>query len=243
MIIPFIEKYNVEQLRRPTLNLSKWFSPIDGTIRRLSVRSPNQPSIGTHIVNVALDGVYLFLIGSAFNVFGTAAVEKTGLSIAVTKGQSLVWDYVSAGSGFLNVPLFFEVDIEPADLPGRSVTVTYTTASLADAATENGSIALGKIGLIKKVTADRAARIRLYTSSAYRTADAARPIGTDPDGEHGVQMDLYLTPSNLVWDMAQAIPFFDGQSTPTGIVYAAIENKSGSTSTVAVNFDVSQIDD
>lgn len=243
MIIPFIEKYNVAILSRPTLNLSKFYSPIDGTITRLSVKAPNQSPIGTHTINVSLNGVYQYLTAAAFLVTGPDAVEKTGLSIAIAKGDPLIWDYIVAGSGNLAVPLFFEVDIEPADLPGRTETVVFTTASLANAATENASIPLGKVGLIKKVSADRSARIRLYPATADRTADAARAIGTDPEDEHGVEMDLYLTPSNLSWHMAQALPFYDGQSTPTGIVYAAIQNKSGSTHSVAVTFEISVIED
>lgn len=243
MIEPFIEKYQVEVLRRPTLNLSKWFSPIDGTIRRLSVRSPNQSAIGVHVFNVSLDGVYLYETESAFSMNGPDIVEKADLNIAIAKEAVLTWDLIRLGSGIVSVPLFFEVDIESADLPGRRETISYETASLANAATENSDLALGSFGMIRKVTADRSCRIRLYTTSAARTADASREIGTDPEGEHGVQMDLYLTAGNLVWEMAQAIPFFDGQSTPTGIVKAAIENLSGSTSTVAVDFDVNVTED
>lgn len=243
MITPFLEKYNVEVKVRPQLNLSKWYSPIDGTIRRLSVKLPNQSPLGSHRINVSLSGVYLYDTADSFLISGPDEVEKTGLTIAVAKGEPITWDLIQVGSGVVSVPMFFQVDIESDDVPGRRETVTFTTGSLANAATENASVPLGSSGLIRKVTADRATRIRLYSSTAARTADAARPIGTDPEGEHGVQMDLYLTGANLVWEMAQAIPYFDGQSTPSGIVYAAIENKSGSTHTVAINFDVSVIED
>jgi hypothetical protein len=242
MIEPFIEKYTATILDRPTLNLSKWYSPITGTIRRLSARAPNL-SIGTHIFNVSKNGVYLYAIGSAFSLTGSGAAEKADLAISVAKGDALVWDYVSAGAGTVAPPLFFEIDIEPNDVPGRRETIAFETGSLADDATENADVALGSVGLIRKITADRSTRIRLYTTATHRTADAARPIGTDPEDEHGVQMDLYLTPGNLVWDFAQAIPFFDGQSTPTGIVKAAVQNLSGSTSAVAIDFDVTILED
>ncbi len=243
MIVPFIEKYIVEIKSRPTLNLSKFYSPIDGTIRRLSVRLPNASFLGTNKFNVAKNGVYLYATEDAFSQNGSAAVEKADLNISVAKGDSIVWDLIQAGQTGANIPMFFECDIESDDVPGRRETVSHTTASLADAATENSDLALGSAGMIRKITADRSCRIRLYTTSAYRTADAARAIGTDPEGEHGLQMDLYLTPSNLVWDFAQAIPFFDGQSTPTGIVKAAVTNLSGSTDTVAIDFDVSVFED
>lgn len=243
MIEPFIEKYQVEIKTRPALNLSKWFSPIDGTIRRLSVRLPNQSPLGSHTFNVSLDGVYLYSTETAFIVTSNAIVEKADLNIPIDKEQALTWDLIRVGAGSVTVPMFFEVDIEPADLPGRRETISFETGSLANAATENALIPLGSFGHIRKVTADRSCRIRLYSSAAARTADASRPIGTDPDGEHGLQMDLYLTPSNLVWEMAQAVAYYDGQSTPDGNVFAAIENKSGSTSTVAIDFEVNTVED
>lgn len=244
MIIPFIEKYvATEPLRRPTLNLSKWYSPIDGIIRRLSVRAPNQGVIGTNIFNVQQSGVYLYASGSAFSMNGPSAVEKSALAIAIDKGEPLVWDLIQAGQAGVNTPIFFEIDIEPADLPGRRETVSYTTGSLANLATENADLPLGKSGHILKITADRAARIRLYNSAAYRTADASRVPGVDPTDEEGIQMDLVLEATNLVWDFGIAIPFHDAQATPTGIVKAAIENQSGSTHTVALTIETIQLED
>jgi hypothetical protein len=50
---------------------------------------------------------------------------------------------------------------------------------------------------IYRVTASRACRIRLYAASAYRTADLARPIGTDPTGDHGCLLEVVL-PAGLL---------------------------------------------
>lgn len=242
MIIPFIEKYLVDSLLRPTLNLSKFYSPIDGWIRRARVIAPNT-SFGTHVFNLQKNGVYLYPTISAWAITANAAAEKTELSIAIAKGDVLTWDLISVGAGFVGVPVYFEIDIEPADLPGRRETISFTSASLANLATDNVDLELGKSGFIWKATADRSARLRLYDSAAYRTADAARPIGTDPEGEHGLQMDIYFPPANLTWDLATMIPFKDAQATPTGIVKAAIENRSGSTSTVDLDFEVIQFED
>lgn len=42
------------------------------------------------------------------------------------------------------------------------------------------------------VNVDQAMRVRVYGSDAARDADAARPIGEDPTGEHGLILELVL---------------------------------------------------
>jgi hypothetical protein len=80
------------------------------------------------------------------------------------------------------------------------------------------------------IETDRACRVRLYTTSAKRTADAARSVGTDPTGDHGLMFEFVATGA-VDYDLS---PLVDGYC-PTGTdVYYAIENRSGSTSTVEV---------
>ena len=50
-----------------------------------------------------------------------------------------------------------------------------TTASLADDATEVGSIAVSAIYTLLVITTSAALRVRLYTTAAARDADLARP--------------------------------------------------------------------
>lgn len=113
--------------------------------------------------------------------------------------------------------------------------VVITTAALADGATENGTSALGKAFIPLQITVDRACRVRLYQTSAARTADASRAPGTLPTGEHGVILDVRLdTGTGLVWDVFQPPTGANMDSPVTSTIYYAIKNESGSTSTVQV---------
>lgn len=83
-----------------------------------------------------------------------------------------------------------------------------------------------------KVETDIAARVRAYTDTASRTADAARAVGTDPTDEHGVILDFVTVAGNLAWWLN---PVVDGYTTAgTDTVPLIITNLSGSTDTVTV---------
>lgn len=112
---------------------------------------------------------------------------------------------------------------------------TITTGSLADDATENGTVVLRPMYRLFRVDVDRACRVRLYTSSAKRTADAARAVGTDVDiaTDHGLMFE-YVATAAIDVDLS---PLVDGFCPTGSTVYYAIENRSGSTHTVVVAFD------
>ena len=123
----------------------------------------------------------------------------------------------------------------PAGADGGFVartTATLTTASLADDATEDNTITLKQGYRILKIETDVAARVRVYSSTASRTADASRPIGTDPTGAHGVILDFVTTPSVLEWWLNPAVDGY--MTTSTDTVPVAVTNLSGSTDTVTV---------
>jgi hypothetical protein len=114
--------------------------------------------------------------------------------------------------------------------------VSLTTGSLADNATETGTVGLGKSFLLLKVSADRACRVRLYETAGYRTADAARPVGSDPVGEHGLIADLVFTASNLSLDLAPTVTGVNLEEPPSASIAYAVQNRSGATSTVQLTF-------
>lgn len=112
-----------------------------------------------------------------------------------------------------------------------------TTASLANNATEDDVVALGKSFELFKVEADRHCRVRLYQTAAARTADAARPIGTDPDTAAGVIADFAIDGTSGLTIVCQ--PRVSGENHDAPIVsniYYAITNMSGGASTVEVTF-------
>lgn len=110
--------------------------------------------------------------------------------------------------------------------------VAVTTASLADNAVEAGTIALGKSSLVMTFTGSVKCRLRLYSTSAYRTADAARPPGTDPTGEHGIMLDIVLPTGNLTWDLSPLSLVTNADGSPVSNIYYAIQNLSGSAAAI-----------
>lgn len=125
--------------------------------------------------------------------------------------------------------------ISDAFVPARA-NVVVTTASLANLAEETGTVALGKSFLLLKVAADVECRIRLYKTSAERTADSARAIGVDPTAGLGIICDLVPVAGTLTLDLAPLIHGNNGDVTPITSIYYAIQNRSGGTSTVQVTF-------
>lgn len=113
-------------------------------------------------------------------------------------------------------------------------TASKTTASLVNAARESGTVTLTGAAAYRvfRVAADRACRVRLYTTTAARDADVARAVGTDPTGDHGVVLDIVFPALVLSYDTS---PVVDGWLPGTaGTVPITIDNLSGATSTVAV---------
>lgn len=118
-------------------------------------------------------------------------------------------------------------------LPARQ-DVVLTTASLALNASESGTAALGKSYRLIRVATDRAARVRLYTTMAKRDADAARPVGTDPAGDHGLVMEL-ITGADLDYDLTPE-PIGANRESPVTTAAAYRITNLAAASTVAVTF-------
>lgn len=125
----------------------------------------------------------------------------------------------------------------------NETSLVKTTGSLADGATENSTASLGKSFVLSKIAADRACRVRAYRSPAYRTADAARAIGIDPIGEHGVIVDCNIIGANLTLDLSPIVFGSTSEVPPSGNIALAIENKSGGASPVEVTFTLNKFEE
>ena len=79
-------------------------------------------------------------------------------------------------------------------------TQTFATSSIANNAVENDSIiVLGKMSIITAITASVACRVRFYDTSADRTADASRAIGTVATAGTGVLGEfVFSSPSQTI---------------------------------------------
>jgi len=116
-----------------------------------------------------------------------------------------------------------------------------TTGSLADAAEENLDITGFKGYALLKVQTDRAARVRIYTDAASRTADASRAEGSDPAADDGVIAEVITTAAETVLISPGAFGF-NNESTPTTTIPCRVTNKSGGASTVTVTLHVLQLE-
>ena len=123
----------------------------------------------------------------------------------------------------------------PASSSFARATVTKTTASLADGAQETGTVTLAKSGLLLQVIADRACRVELYGTSADRTADSARLVGTPATPGTGVLAEWVFTGA-LTIDCGPIVAYANQDGSPSTSIYYAITNMSGATHTVQVQF-------
>lgn len=120
----------------------------------------------------------------------------------------------------------------------RNAALTFTTASLANLATEIGTIDIGgSAGVLMKLTADRACWVRFYSTSAARSADSGRAITTDPTPGTGVLGDFYFTAGATI-SCAPPPVLTNLDGTPADTIYYSVKNLSGGTSTVQVDLTV-----
>jgi hypothetical protein len=125
-------------------------------------------------------------------------------------------------------------------LQSRS-TATGTTSSLADAAEADLDITGFKSYALLSITTDRAARVRLYVTSATRTADASRAEGVDPTSDAGLIAEVITTGAETVTISPGAFGF-NLEGTPTTTIPCRVTNKSGGTSTVQVDLNILQLE-
>lgn len=150
-----------------------------------------------------------------------------------TDGQALVWDETAglwvpgavAGGGGASL---------------ARTTAAIVTASLADAATETGTVSVAKSALLLKAVASADCWLRLYATAAARTADAGRTIDTDPEPGAGVLSDLApgVDGASLTIPVTPAHELHNDDSPATTTLYYALTNKSGSAAAVTVTLTV-----
>jgi hypothetical protein len=156
-----------------------------------------------------------------------ASTPSGGNSGEVRVGNSKLWAQDAGTWKSLNLD---------SSLPARAQ-ATKTTASLAANASETGTVTIAKSYRLLKLTTNRPARVRLYTTAAKRDADASRPIGTDPTGDHGLQFEFVSTASLLA---AHCAPLVDGtnlEGSPSTAIPIAVQNRDTGAGAVTVTLD------
>ena len=99
-------------------------------------------------------------------------------------------------------------------LPVRA-TVNIALPALAAGAEVEHDLNLHPSVRVLAIESTKAARVRAYASDAYRDADAARAVGVDPAGDHGLLLDFALTADDLAWMLSPTADLYssDGSST------------------------------
>jgi len=110
-------------------------------------------------------------------------------------------------------------------------TITQASPSLVTGAVWQGSIGLPPGYRLYRVQTDRAARVRVYTTATAQAADAARPIGTSPTGDHGLLLEYVTTAGVLAADLS---PLVDGYDPDEDYVVPLTVTNNGATGTVTV---------
>lgn len=122
-----------------------------------------------------------------------AAVE----TIYFSGGSNMSVDGSEINPGEISLVVTSPID-HNANLTAWSAT-GVTASGMADITpTSQDLMGVDGVGaMILSVETNVPARVRLYASDADRDADAARPIGTDPTGDHGLQLEYITTPGDL----------------------------------------------
>jgi hypothetical protein len=148
----------------------------------------------------------------------------TGQVLATNGSGVLSWVAASGGAGFAS-----------------RVAIPGTTATLANGATGNIAISGVKGYILYKIQTTVAAWVRIYTTSAARSADSSRAEGVDPLPGAGVIAEVITTGAQTII-MSPGVIGFNDDNAPTTSIYLAITNKSGASSTVTATLTILQIE-
>lgn len=156
---------------------------------------------------------------SSTGVTVTGAITAGGLTYPTTNGSS---GQVLTSDGTGNVTW---------GTPAGARTTAQVTVNIANEAVSNTSFTTPKGYALIKVSTSHAAWVTLYSDTGSRTADASRQINVDPLPGSGVLSEVITTGNQVQLITPGTICF---NSAGTGITYAKIVNKSGSTANVTV---------
>jgi len=128
--------------------------------------------------------------------------------------------------------MFGTINILTQGAPARR-TAIGTTASIANNASDNITIAAAKTYVLHQIETSHAAWITLYTDDNSRTNDANRTELEDPSAGSGVIAEI-VTVGPTQQKITPGTIGFNYDVTPSTNVYIKVVNKSGSTNTVQV---------
>jgi hypothetical protein len=122
------------------------------------------------------------------------------------------------------------------------VNVAASSGSIASGAISNVTATAFKTWAVHKIVTDYPAWIRIYCDTASRTADASRPIYTDPTPGTGVILEAITTAGNLTALVTPSVIGFNNDATPSTNMYMAITNEDSTTRNISVTMTLTQLE-
>jgi hypothetical protein len=149
----------------------------------------------------------------------------SGQVLSTNGGGTLSWATVGGGA-----------------LSSRTTKVA-STGSVGDGTVTNVDVTGFKSYVLLSIVTSHACRVRIYTTSAARTADASRAEGVTPAITAGVIADIVATGAQTI-TLAPGLFGHNEESSPspTTTIPVAITNKSGGTATVIATLSVLQLE-
>lgn len=119
-------------------------------------------------------------------------------------------------------------------------TIAQTTGVLATLATETGSISTpASVQSLLTIAASAGCWVRLYTSSAAQTADAARTRGTLATPGTGVLAEFDFTSIGAATIPCSPVPMLaNDEATIVNRIWYAIQNTSGGAAAITVTMNI-----
>jgi hypothetical protein len=165
------------------------------------------------------------------------AFSSTSFSTLKTKFEELKLNYDSAMES-LELRDSLRIDIAEADPQATVITdtaYTVTSNALAPGASQQIALTLPAMCMVRSVVSNFPARVRVYLTTAYATADASRLITADPIGDHGCLLEVSSNTNN--WSVQCAPPVYIYRLPTETTVVVLIDNTSATTNTYTVNFN------
>lgn len=207
----------------------------DALANKLDVSAYNEHYKGTHTSLIQLQTTHPTANAGDYALVDAGTDDEAHIYLWdmqegwVQGGSTSLLNTDALAEGSLN--LYFRNDRVKAAFVREDA--SFSATALADNATTSNTVNIASRYQLLQITTNHPCRVRLYTSIAKRDADLTRPLGTDPEGNHGLMFEFISTTELLSADLS---PLVDGFADTAAIPYS-ITNLSGATQTITVTLN------